>query len=129
MTEKQWEDMKNLLMNLMVLPSLYNPAPPFSHVHSPIPPPSPVNARIVMDVHVDMMATPDMEEEAVLLDQVDTAIVTDVVMDEEGRAEVVAVTAGSGDQVAQYIQVENLLNAYLKVYSQMLIEDKYIAQI
>ena len=82
-----------------------------------------------MDVHVDMMATPDMEEEAVLLDQVDTAIVTDVVMDEEGRAEVVAVTAGSGDQVAQYIQVENLLNAYLKVYSQMLIEDKYIAQI
>ena len=63
-----------------------------------------------------MMATPDMEEEAVLLDQVDTAIVTDVVMDEEGRAEVVAVTAGSGDKVAQYIQVENLLNGYLKVY-------------
>jgi hypothetical protein len=33
-------------------------------------------------------------------------------------AEVVAVTAGAGDEV-EYIQVENLLNAYLKVYLQM----------
>lgn len=101
---------------------LLQPVPQFSPVHSPIPPPSPVNTtaeQVVMDVHVDIMATPDMEEQAVLLDHVaNAAIVTEVVMAEDGSAEVVAVTAGDGDKV-EYIQVENLLNAYLKVYLQM----------
>ena len=132
MNKIRYENMENLLVNLLVPPHRFNhtsiPSPhhytstPTSQSHatqhntstpsSPtITPLSPIlhqNQVIVNNVSVDIMATAGMEGEAMALDK---TVVTEVVVAEDGRAEIVAmVVAEDGDglsmtRVKIFIQV------------------------
>ena len=129
--------MMNLLMNLLVPLHVYYPATPLSPSphHYTSTPPSPANPHytsttpstplspiirqnqvIEHHVPVDIMATPEMEEEAMAFDLAEKSgntvntVVTELVIDEDGSAEIVAGVTEDGDgvpftKVQKYSQV------------------------